>query len=526
VQKAAVASYYNVADEGALEFIGPTGSTNMLLTSAGRLGIGTTSPVGKLSITTSSATAPGTLASSTWDSTYSLIAGATGNNVGGCVGLGFVTGGISAGYGTQIVSLAPASDWYPINYHANIHVWYGNGSEKARLDSSGRLLVGTSTARTNFIVDGIGYAPLAQLGDASSVVQASFVRAVSPFIGLAASNAAASETNTGNISFFGNDGTNLIRTAQISSVVDGTPGTNDMPGRLVFSTTADGASSPTERMRIDSAGKVGIGTSAPSETLHLGGGNARIGKWESGGSTVFVSAGIGSSATPTYGSLSFIGYSGTSADVVKGRIRSADVSTTNSTIGSLLFETQTGVSTITEAMRIDDTSRLLVGLTSANTSGAKLQTYDGLTFPATQVASADPNTLDDYEEGTWTPTIAGSGTAGTVTYVARQGQYTKIGNTVRAHVYVDWNSGASGTGDLRITGLPFNAANANNVYFSCAIGAANNIALTASNYMTAYTPPAQAYVSVAQSPTGGGASTNVPWDAAGYIILTAFYLVA
>jgi hypothetical protein len=44
-------------------------------------------------------------------------------------------------------------------------------------------------------------------------------------------------------------------------MVDGTPGTNDMPGRLVFTTTADGASSPTERMRINSSGNVGIGTS-------------------------------------------------------------------------------------------------------------------------------------------------------------------------------------------------------------------------------------------------------------------------
>ena len=60
----------------------------------------------------------------------------------------------------------------------------------------------------------------------------------------------------GSFDSFGYDGTNIVYATQISSVVDGTPGTNDMPGRLVFSTTADGASSPTERMRIDSAGTV------------------------------------------------------------------------------------------------------------------------------------------------------------------------------------------------------------------------------------------------------------------------------
>ena len=60
----------------------------------------------------------------------------------------------------------------------------------------------------------------------------------------------------------GSDGTNYLPLASVLVQVDGTPGTNDMPGRLVFSTTADGASSPTERMRIDSAGNVGIGGAA------------------------------------------------------------------------------------------------------------------------------------------------------------------------------------------------------------------------------------------------------------------------
>ncbi len=70
----------------------------------------------------------------------------------------------------------------------------------------------------------------------------------------------------GGIEFTGSDGTGFIPAAGVYVNVDGTPGTNDMPGRLVFSTTADGASSPTERMRIDSAGRVGIGTATPSAT--------------------------------------------------------------------------------------------------------------------------------------------------------------------------------------------------------------------------------------------------------------------
>ena len=54
----------------------------------------------------------------------------------------------------------------------------------------------------------------------------------------------------------------ISKGAQISAAVDGTPGSNDMPGRLVFSTTADGSASPTERLRIDSVGSLLLGHTA------------------------------------------------------------------------------------------------------------------------------------------------------------------------------------------------------------------------------------------------------------------------
>jgi hypothetical protein len=74
-----------------------------------------------------------------------------------------------------------------------------------------------------------------------------------------------------NILAEGSDGTAFIRAASIVAAVDGTPGTNDMPGRLVFSTTADGAATPTERMRINSSGNVGVGiTSSVDATLYVG----------------------------------------------------------------------------------------------------------------------------------------------------------------------------------------------------------------------------------------------------------------
>jgi hypothetical protein len=83
---------------------------------------------------------------------------------------------------------------------------------------------------------------------------------------------------------------------------------------------------------------------------------------------------------------------------------------------------------------------------------------NGVAFPATQSASADANTLDDYEEGTWTPTyVASSGTLGSITYANREGKYTKIGNMVyiTATFYTSAFAVGSGSGTLQIDGLPF-----------------------------------------------------------------------
>ncbi len=100
----------------------------------------------------------------------------------------------------------------------------------------------------------------------------------------------ASGDQLGAINFSGSDGTNFVFAARITGEVDGTPGTNDMPGRLVFRTTADGASTLTERMRITSTGDVllnnaaaliGTNTSDGSDTSSLvisGGGGSATGR--------------------------------------------------------------------------------------------------------------------------------------------------------------------------------------------------------------------------------------------------------
>lgn len=83
---------------------------------------------------------------------------------------------------------------------------------------------------------------------------------------------------------------------------------------------------------------------------------------------------------------------------------------------------------------------------------------DGIQFPSTQVPSADPNNLDDYEEGTWTPTIQFDVTGNlSLVYSAQNGRYTKIGNLVRYDCFVATTTftHTTATGSMYIGGLPF-----------------------------------------------------------------------
>jgi len=84
---------------------------------------------------------------------------------------------------------------------------------------------------------------------------------------------------------------------------------------------------------------------------------------------------------------------------------------------------------------------------------------NGMAFPATQVPSANANTLDDYEEGTWTPVYGGSSSNPTCTYDAQFGFYTKVGRVVTCTVLLRTTAASGGSGFLTLTGLPFTSAN-------------------------------------------------------------------
>ena len=161
------------------------------------------------------------------------------------------------------------------------------GSEKARVDSSGRLLLGRDAS------DGVATNRLqieAQDGEAGISIHRGSASSGGGGIFFSKSRGASAGDDTvvnsgdeiGKLFFAGADGTDRATpAAQISVEVDGTPGGNDMPGRILFGTTADGASSVTERVRITSTGNVLFGTT--SGTISTSGFGAAIAADGSGG---------------------------------------------------------------------------------------------------------------------------------------------------------------------------------------------------------------------------------------------------
>jgi hypothetical protein len=147
------------------------------------------------------------------------------------------------------------------------------------LDTSGRLLLGTTASQTLSTAGVVGNLQIETAnGSANATMVRNTANSTGPIFAFGKSRGAALGSRTvvvsgdilGEVRFDGADGTNMLDAASIIAQVDGTPGTNDMPGRLVFSTTADGASSPTERLRITAAGAINM---AATSSLQKGGVN-------------------------------------------------------------------------------------------------------------------------------------------------------------------------------------------------------------------------------------------------------------
>ena len=147
--------------------------------------------------------------------------------------------------------------------NASQHIFKLSNTEKVRIDSSGRLLVGTTETSSNqsgalnvFGTDGnTAFVSIRRGSNNASGPRLAFGKSRNTTDG-AASGLLSDGDILGTIHFYGNDSQGFEEGAAIAANIDGTPGSNDLPTRLTFSTTPDGSDTKQERVRIDSAGRL------------------------------------------------------------------------------------------------------------------------------------------------------------------------------------------------------------------------------------------------------------------------------
>ena len=212
------------------------GAARILVDSSGRVGIGTTSPTRLLHLSAADSTA---YSSSDFDQTYNFLRIV---NTTGAKAAGIYFGSGSTGE-AAITAVETSAGSTSLTFGTR-----GGGAraERARIDESGRLLLGTSSSPTQPQGQ---YGLLVVQGYAGSSTGEGIV-SIQRGTGAAS---IASGADIGRI-VFGDSAGNTF--AGIYALADATPGSGDYPGRLSFSTTADGASSPTERMRIANNGAI------------------------------------------------------------------------------------------------------------------------------------------------------------------------------------------------------------------------------------------------------------------------------
>ena len=295
------------------------------------------------------------------------------------------------------------------NHSDNNMLFFTSGSEAFRVDSSQRVLIGTASNVGSSSVlqvreDGFGrnFEIFRSYDGANTPARIRFSNsrgtAASPTI-------VADDDDLGEIRFNGHDGTNYdTPAAAIFGVVDGTPGENDMPGRLEFHTTADGGSSTTERLRIDRDGLITQGGRTASDH-----GSPNLLIWGSD-PTVHLSS-TGSTNNSSFTGIKFAVAGGSTGDYSKAGIFVQRQTSYNDLDMIFAFRSTNdaaGVAISDEKLRIDSDGRLLMGSDTAQTipTASKLQ-VTGNDFPTSSIR------MTRFESGTSGPSLIFAHSRGT-----------------------------------------------------------------------------------------------------------------